>query len=123
MIYFKDTYAKVWKIEDMGKYAQVQFSTSRKDKKSGEYLNSSWSYVNFVGDAYKKIGELSEGDRILIKSGNISKEPYMNTNNEKSWPKYPKLAVFDWEPAKAREEADRSDSPPVVEDDEENLPF
>jgi hypothetical protein len=122
MIYFKDTYAKVWKIEDKGNYAQVQFSTSRKDKKSGEYLNSSWSFVNFVGDAYKKIGELSEGDRILIKSGNISKESYMNTNNEKTWPKYPKLAVFDWEPVKPREESNQPESSPD-ENDNEEMPF
>jgi hypothetical protein len=122
MIYFKDNYAKVWKIKDKGNYAQVQFSTSRKDKQSGEYLNSSWSFVNFVGDAYKKISNLSEGDRIVIKGGTISREPYMDATNTRVWPKYPKLTVFDWEPVKPREEVNQPDSS-SSEDDNEEMPF
>lgn len=44
----------IWKVEDKGKYSEVKFSSARKDKNSGDYKNSTWSFVRFVGEAHKK---------------------------------------------------------------------
>ena len=119
----KDTYCKIWKIEDKGKFAQVQLSTSRKDKESGEYINSSWSFVRFVGTAYKKISKLSDGDRIKVISAGVSREEYKDKDGERAWPKNPNFVVFDWESADSKSKDSTPDAPPAVEESEEQLPF
>jgi hypothetical protein len=114
----------IWKIEDKETYALVQFSSSRKDKTSGEYKNSSWSFVRFVGDAYKKIGELQPKARIALKGAGISIEPYVDKNGEKKYPKNPQIVVFNWDFVEAN--AETTDSAPVVkssDDDDDDLPF
>jgi len=126
----KDFRASVWSLQDKGTYAQVNMSTSRKDKKTEEYANSSW-YANFVGEAYKNIDELSErGTRILVKSGTLKKEPYMDKDGVRQYPKNPTMTVFAWEkyvpdpnfdsPPRVEEEV-----PPPTQDefDSDELPF
>jgi hypothetical protein len=117
-------YAVVWEIDDKGTYAVVKLGTSRKDKKTDTYLNSNWSFVRFVGNAYKDIGELKEKDRIVIKSGGISQEPYLDKDGVKKWPKNPGIVVFAWEFPQPSDGSPKRgtnmDTPPVVEDE---LPF
>lgn len=86
----------VWTIENQGNYSLVQMSSSRKDKSSGEYKNSSWSYVRFVGEAHKKAGLLKRQDKILLKGAVLSKEPY-EKNGETTSAKNPQITVFNWE--------------------------
>lgn len=89
--------ATVWNVEDKGNYSVVKLSTARKNKDSGEYINSSWSFVRFLGRAHEKVNELSERDRIVILAGSISLEPYIDKEGNKAWPKNPQILVFDWE--------------------------
>jgi hypothetical protein len=114
----------IWEIEDKDSYAIVKMGTSRKDKKTGEYANSNWSFVRFVGNAYKDIGQLKERDRIVIKAGGISQEPYIDKEGTKKWPKSPQIVVFAWEFPEPSDGSPKRganmDMPPVVEDD---LPF
>ena len=116
----------VWTVEDHEKFALVQMSSSRKDKQSNEYKNTSWSYVRFVGAAYGKIATegLKHGDRIILKGATIAQEPYM-VDGVKTYPKYPQITVFNWEhfvpdgaPASSG-----IDTPPQVEEDESGIPF
>jgi hypothetical protein len=98
MIYFQDGQrATVWKVEDKGKFAEVKFSTARKDKESGEYKNSTWSYAHFVGEAYKKALNLKEKDRIELKGSGMNLEEYKDKEGNRCWPKNPRIVVFNFE--------------------------
>lgn len=99
MWFIKDNYATIWKMEDKGNYSLGQVSTSRKEKTTGEYANSPWSFVRFVGKAHEKSASLinKEGyTRIKVILGGISREPYMK-DGERLWPKNPAIVVFDFE--------------------------
>jgi len=124
MIYIKDQRANVWTIENKGNYTQVKLGTSRKDKQTGEYKNSNWSFVRFVGEAHKKAQSLSEKDRIVIKGGGISQEPYTDQQGNRAWPKSPQIVVFDFEmyTPDSKPSSGGMDTPPMVEESEE-LPF
>ena len=71
MFYVKDGYAIVWSVEDKGNYINGRISTSEKDNRTGEYINSSW-FVRFVGKAKEKALTLQERDRIKILSAKIT---------------------------------------------------
>jgi len=119
----------VWKIEDKGNYGLVQFSSSRKDKRiedsKKQWVNSSWSFVRFVGKAHKKLGELSRGTRIELHGATIALEPY-EKDGETIYPKTPGLVVFDFSVLSQSEGGGSAgfDKPPVVtEDDSDLIPF
>lgn len=121
MIYISDKqFVTVWEVEDKGNYSLVKMSTSRKDKQTGEYKNSNWSFVRFVGDAHKKAGDLVAKDRIVIKGGGISSEPYMK-DGVKAYPKSPQIVVFNFEKPEETDTSSKMDTPPATED--EPLPF
>jgi hypothetical protein len=133
MIYFKDQYTKVWKIEPgEGNFTLVQMSTSRKVKDSNpvEYKNSSWSFVKFVASAHKYAGQLERGDSIVIKSGAISKEPYMK-DGKKNYPDNPQIVVFAFDfpensskkLGKEKEEEQPFSDNEEVEENSDDLPF
>jgi hypothetical protein len=124
MIYFSDkTYVTIWEVENKGNYSLVKMSSSRKDKDSGEYKNSNWSFIRFVGDAHKKAGLLEKQTRIVLKGAGMSSEPYMK-DGEKQYPKNPQIVVFNWEYPETVSRTDTMDNPPMVAgiEDEEN-PF
>ena len=110
----------VWEKEDHNTYAVVKLGTSHKDKKSGDYLNSNWSFVRFVGKAYDGIMDVPDKTRIVIKSGWITQEPYMK-DGIKTWPKSPQITVFAWATLDGAEQPSKEDEPPVVEESE--FPF
>jgi hypothetical protein len=114
--------AVVWEVEDHDTYAIVKLGTSRKDKKTNEYANSNWSFVRFVGEAYKGITEVPEKTRIVIKSGRISQEPYMK-DGVRTWPKSPQITVFAWAEVEQSGQPSKQDEPPVVEESSDELPF
>lgn len=117
----------IWSVEDHEKFAVVQMSSSRKDKKTDEWKNTSWSFVRFVGKAYEKIQSegLKREDRIVLKGATIAQEPYMD-NGEKKYPKTPQITVFNWEhfvPDGNASSKSNMDTPPVVEENSEEFPF
>ena len=138
--WIKETYAKVWDVEEKEKYTTLRISTSEKDsREEGKYINSNW-FARCVGKALEK------GDKIKITSGKISNESYKDKdgNNKSAL----NLVVFDFEfmeatdnsakstskpktkaktKAKAKDEAKESTDMPVLDDDEDEdddeLPF
>jgi hypothetical protein len=118
-------FVTVWKVEDKQNYASVDVSTSRKDKKTGEYVNSNWKYVRFVGNAYNDdLVNMPKQTRIVIKAGGISSEPYVDKDGNKAWPKYPGIVVFAWEypPERSGGNDSQNEEPPEVEETDE-APF
>lgn len=59
-------YAKVWSVENTGRFHKVNLSVSRKDKNSGEYVTDFSGFVAFVGGANLSAATLQRGDRIKI---------------------------------------------------------
>jgi hypothetical protein len=120
-------YATVWEVEDHDTYATVKLGTSRKDKKTDSYLNSNWSFVKFVGNAYPSILEVSPKTKIIIKSGGISQEPYVNKEGVRAWPKNPQTVVFAWDYPEDTDSPRHSsiDNNPKMDnsEDTEDMPF
>jgi len=127
MLNFNDTQrVTVWKIEMKENHALVRMGSSRKDKASGEYKNSTWSFVRFVGKAFEKIDQLNEKDRIVLKGAGISLEPYVDKKtNETKYPKTPQIVVFNWEPfvPDGNRSTNGDNAPVVASSDDEDLPF
>jgi hypothetical protein len=130
----------VWEIDDDGKKATVRMTSSRKvrdDEKSlvehkiakNGYVNTSWSFVNFVGKAYNQLKkyEIKEGSRITKLNMKIQMEPYWDSKNEVvAYPKNPKLTVFEFELPETSGKKDLDKAPVVVEEEpsvEEEYPF
>ena len=115
----------IWEIEEKGKFSQVRMSSSRKDKDTGDYINSNWSFVRFVGKAHAKISELGlkSKDRIVLKGATVSLEPYVDVDGVKKYPKQPRLTVFNWEYLEPTGEPSNMDAPPVIEEEDGDLPF
>jgi len=112
--------ATFWKIvEDKESYAVVRLSTSRRDKEKN-WHNSSWSFCRFVGNAYNNLESLREKDKIEIVSGTISREPYVDQNGEKTYPKNEQITVFAWKLYVPENNNSSMDNPPVVEDEAES---
>ena len=91
-----NSFFKVWKIEQRDKDCIVQMSTSRKDRRTDEYLNSNWSFVSFVGKANEKIREMEKGDRLTNVQLGLSWEPY-EKDGERIYAKSPRMVIFDFD--------------------------
>lgn len=118
-----DSFFTVWSVEDNGKYSTVKLGTSRKNKQTGEWANSSWPFVRFVGAAHEGAKQLSERDRITNVRFCLDNEPYRDKNNQLVYPKQPHFVVFSFDSADiGRKPAGKA---PVdeYEPDEDGLPF
>jgi hypothetical protein len=119
-----DQRATFWKIvEDKGTWATVSLGTSHKDKEKN-WHNSNWSFCRFVGNAYKGLDELQEKDQIVILSGLIDRDPYLDKDGVKQWPKNEKITIFAWKkyvPENAPEE--EVTGVPEEEIEDNGMPF
>jgi hypothetical protein len=100
MIWMAETYAKLWEVVDRGKYAEARLSTSAKDRETGAYKNSNWSFVRFVGKAYDKVMEIANDEklpRVKLTKGAFTNESWVDDKGETHYPKNPKLVIFDFE--------------------------
>ncbi len=114
-------FCKVWDVEvnDHG-YAKVNLGTSRKDKKTDEYVNTNWWGVAFVGEAKEFGANLTKGDVIEVVSGQLD-----NVYNKEKKVTYFNMVVFE---AKMENQGDNSKPKPVkkiapIEDLEDSFPF
>lgn len=90
---FKDgNFAKVWELEDKGKWTRVNMSTSRKNKDDGTYKTDfSSKFVKFIGKAHEMAKHLKENDRIKIVECGTTVEK----GNDEKW--YTNFLVFNFE--------------------------
>lgn len=91
-----NNFAKVWKIFPKEKkeqrYTTVQLSTSRKDKKTGNYTTDFSDYVRMVGSAEEKAAELEAQDRIKLTKVGVS-----NSYNKEQGKTYYQFVCFDFD--------------------------
>lgn len=113
-------FCKVWDIEinDNG-YAKVNLGTSRKDK-GGDYINTNWWGVAFVGEAKEFGATLTKGDVIEVVSGQLE-----NVYNKEKKVSYFNMVVFE-----AKMENNNKSEPrvqpkqsEVIEEDDDSFPF
>jgi hypothetical protein len=126
MFYIKDAYAKLWSIDNEGKYPKGRITTS--DKRTDEndkvtYINSNW-FVTFFGDSKKKAMKLNGDEKIKILKGKIS-----NTGTKQddgSYKNYLNVVVFDFELVESNNgetKSKRKEEPEESVEESEELPF
>ena len=94
MIYFKDTYATVWSIENKGNFVNGRISTSEKDRQNeGKWINSNW-FCRFVGKCKDDSLQLPERAKIKILSGKVTNVTIDNGHEKKT---YLNVVIFDFE--------------------------
>jgi len=94
-------FATVWEITNQGdSFAKIRMSTSRKDKKTDEYVTDFSGFVSLIGEANKKIGliekGLENGDRYRIKMGACD---VSNRYDKEAGREFTNFTLFDFEPA------------------------
>lgn len=124
-IWIQSSRATVWSVVDKGKYSEVRMSTGRKipDTEPTEWANSNWSFVRFVGQAHDLVKDLGDKTRtrIVLESGTFTQEPY-EKDGEKMYPKSPRIVIF--KATLVDEDSGANyDAPPVVENDDDDIPF
>lgn len=85
-------FVTIWKIENKGKYSEVQISASKKNKE-GKYEQDFGTTARFIGHAHNKISEFKAKD--LIKLGDCE---VTNKYDKEKKTTYTNYAVFDFEP-------------------------
>ena len=96
--------ATVWKVENKGKYCSGRVSSSKKDRRTGNYVNSNWN-VRFIGHSFEPAKALKEKDKITITNGFI--ENIWDKENNRNWLT---LVVFDFEYSEQAKQANASNS-------------
>ena len=117
-MFANNSFARVWRNEDKGRYSVVEMSTSKKDRETGEYKTDFTSkYVRFLGKAHEKLDDLQENGRIKIINCGVTVEP----SSEGKW--FTNFLVFDFENAdSAGASTPQTDNSEVVVEDDD-LPF
>ena len=89
-----NSYARVWSVEDKGKYSIANISVSKKNKDTNQYeIKFQSNYVRLVGtahDALKDV-EIPEKGGVSIKISNCDVESNYDAENKKM---YYNFAIF-----------------------------
>lgn len=114
MLNINRSYAKVWEIEDKGKYFQAKVSSSRKDKRDDTWINSNW-FARFVGKCTDQARALGKGDRIIITNGTVE-----SVYDKEKQRVYTNLTIFEFE----QDTPQQPQEPEYTEvDNSDELPF
>ena len=116
-----DTYAKLWAVENKGKYSVVELSVSRKNKDTGEYeTDFSDKFARFVGEAHTALQGMTGKERIKITSGDIS-----NRYDKEKKVTYTNFVVFSFEKLDGENEKPKADTEFMQVDDADGdeIPF
>ena len=119
-----DSFLTFWEItRDEQNYCEAKLSSSRKDKVSGEWKNSNWSFVRFVGQAAKDVRTLQPKDKITNVRFSMECEPYTDKTGQRVYPKSPRLCVFIFDSADVGRKPAGKAPVDEYEPDEDGLPF
>lgn len=122
MLNITGKYIKVWEVKIHPNMVTADLSSSKKNK-DGEYENTNWMGVKFVGESKERATSLRKGDMIEIVSGMAGKRKYQD-----KW--YDDVVVFDFNvmsksESKPKAEVKSDDVGGFYDDHDENadLPF
>ena len=87
-------YLTIWKVVDKGRYYEVELSSNKKNKQTGEYeCDFSSNYIRFVGRAY----QLRPMPNQKIKLLNCGVTNCYMQDGRRVYSKNPTYVVFDYE--------------------------
>lgn len=118
MAFRNGSYATVWDVKPKGDLCQVELSTSRKNKETGQYVTDfADKFVLFCGEAGKKAQDLNPKDRIQIKECSVC-NTYDKERKIKFWNSY----VYDFDILSSRH---NDDAAPAnnTNDNDDDMPF
>lgn len=101
---FRDgAFATVWEITNQGEnFTKIRMSTSRKDKKTDEYVTDFSGFVSLIGNANKSVGQIENAirrdGRCRIKMGACD---VSNSYDKEAGREYVNYTLFDFELADA----------------------
>ena len=88
------SYFKIWGVVDKGNYAEVECSTSKKIRQTGNYeVDFSSKFVRFFGNAYRRNPQ--EGQKIKVT--NCGVQNVYEKDGRRNYLKNPTFCVFDYE--------------------------
>lgn len=92
-------FATIWEITNQGDtFSKVRMSTSRKDKKTDEYVTDFSGFVSLIGEAHKKLrlveDALAQEERCRIKLGACDTS---NRYDKEAEREYTNFTLFDFE--------------------------
>lgn len=128
----KGGYARLWSVENKGKYSTARISTSRKVKDSETWeTDFQDGFVRLVGDAHKKAEELTIPERgIGIQITSCEATKTYNAAEKKGYANYIIYAfnVLDANGGsgtakKAKADVKPAAAPAPADDEDEDLPF
>ena len=120
------TYAKVWKLENKGKYMVAEMSTSKKNKDTDKY-ETDWSnkFVRLVGTAAKQAESLQDGASVKIGECDVTN----NYDKEKKIT-YTNYVIFNFHEEdgnkgnpKPEQTSSKPVATPVTIEEDDDLPF
>jgi single-strand DNA-binding protein len=86
-------FAKLWEIEDKGRYSIVNMSTSKKNKDTDKYeTDFSCKFVRFIAKAHEMVKKLEKGTAIKILSCEVT-----NKYDKEKKVEYTNYLVYDFE--------------------------
>ena len=110
----------VWSKENKGKWTQVSMGDGEKQS-DGEYVNNSWNFSRFVGEAHAKIQSVPDKTRIVLSGAKISNGYKDKETGKNVYAKNPTVTVFDFEIYSP--DGGEPQSPPPPADDDDEIPF
>jgi hypothetical protein len=105
---------QVYKIEDKGSYVTASLRTSKKDKKTDEWISEFYN-ARFVGKDKASAAKLSDKDKITLTSA------ILESNKGKDGRTYTSVIVFEFTSMAVEPYAETNSFVPV--DDDDDLPF
>lgn len=88
------SYLKIWGVNDKGNYAEVECSSSKKNKQTEKYeTDFSSKFVRFIGEAYSKRPQKDE----RVKITNCAVQNVYEKDGQKQYLKNPYYLVYDFE--------------------------
>lgn len=123
MIFFRDTWCKVWETTPKEKYVDVKISTSEKDsREQGKYINSSW-FGRCIGKAASQIKNMDTSNKVKIKTGKVTNESYTDKEgNKKSFPRVI-IIEFDTDGASTPAQHSKPVEENITSESDEDYPF
>lgn len=106
--------AKIWEVNDKGKYADVRLSISEKDKRTDEWVQAFQGFVRFIGGAHDKLP--AEGAFVELLLTDVT-----NTYDKEKKTTYWNAKCFAWEEYKSDNNNSFVNIPDDIDDDE--IPF
>lgn len=91
-------FATVWEITNQGNnFTKIRASTSRKDKKTDEYITDFSGFISLIGKAHEKVGDIEsalESGRCRIKLGACDVSNRYDKDEQRE---YVNFTLFDFE--------------------------